>query len=76
VAWIGLHKPTEEEFASVTGEFGLHAMAVEDAIEANQRPKLERYGDTLFVVLRAARYLDRPETVKFGEIHVLWARSS
>jgi magnesium transporter len=45
-------------------------LAVEDAIQAHQRPKLERYGETLFVVLRAARYLDRPETVEFGEVHV------
>ena len=70
VAWIGLYKPTQEEFASVAEEFGLHELAVEDAIQAHQRPKLERYGDTLFVVLRAARYLDRPETVQFGEVHV------
>ena len=70
VAWIGLYKPTEAEFASVAEEFGLHELAVEDAIQAHQRPKLERYGDTLFVVLRAARYLDRPETVQFGEVHV------
>src|SRR5215211_4516293 len=70
VAWIGLYKPTKEEFASVAGEFGLHELAVEDAIQAHQRPKLERYGNTLFVVLRPARYLDAPEEVKFGEIHV------
>jgi magnesium transporter len=70
VAWIGLYKPTQEEFASVAEEFGLHELAVEDAIQAHQRPKLERYGDTLFVVLRAARYLDRPETVQFGEVHI------
>lgn len=54
----------------MAGEFGLHPLAVEDATEAHQRPKLERYGDTLFVVLRAARYLDVPETVEFGELHV------
>ena len=70
VAWIGLYRPTEEEFASVAEEFGLHELAVEDAIQAHQRPKLERYGQTLFVVLRAARYLDAPETVEFGEVHV------
>jgi magnesium transporter len=58
VAWIGLYRPTEEEFASVAEEFGLHELAVEDATEAHQRPKLERYGQTLFVVLRPARYLD------------------
>ncbi len=70
VAWIGLYKPTEEEFNSVAGEFELHPLAVEDAIKAHQRPKLERYGETLFVVLRPARYLDESETVEFGEIHV------
>ncbi len=70
IAWIGLHRPTGEEFASVAEEFGLHELAVEDAVKAHQRPKLDRYGDTLFVVLRAARYLDRPETVEFGEVHV------
>ena len=70
VAWIGLYRPTEEEFASVAGEFGLHPLAVEDAIRAHQRPKIERYGETLFVVLRPARYIDESETVEFGEIHV------
>jgi magnesium transporter len=70
VAWIGLYRPTEEEFASVAEEFELHQLAVEDALEAHQRPKLERYGQTLFVVLRPARYLDDPEEVEFGEIHV------
>jgi magnesium transporter len=74
LAWIGLHKPTEEEFDSVAGEFGLHPLAVEDAIKAHQRPKLERYGDTLFVVLRPARYVDESETVEFGEIHAFVGR--
>lgn len=70
VAWIGLLKPTTQEFAAVAGEFGLHELAVEDAVQAHQRPKLERYGETLFVVLRAARYVDRTETVEFAELHV------
>jgi magnesium transporter len=70
IAWIGLYRPTEEEFESVAEEFELHPLAVEDAVEAHQRPKLERYGETLFVVLRPARYLDESETVEFGEIHV------
>src|SRR5215210_2228936 len=70
LAWIGLYRPTEEEFTSVAEEFGLHELAVEDAIQAHQRPKLERYGNTLFVVLRPARYLDAPEEVEFGEIHI------
>ncbi|MFD3557582.1 magnesium and cobalt transport protein CorA [Streptomyces goshikiensis] len=70
MAWIGLHRPTEAELQSVAEEFDLHPLAVEDALEAHQRPKLERYGDTLFVVLRAARYLDAAEEVDFGELHV------
>jgi magnesium transporter len=74
LAWIGLYKPTEEEFAAVAGEFGLHELAVEDAIKAHQRPKIERYGDTLFVVLKPARYLDAPEEVEFGEVHVFVGR--
>jgi len=70
LAWIGLHEPTEEEFSSVAQELGLHPLAVEDAVEAHQRPKLERYDGTLFVVLRPARYVDETETVEFGEVHV------
>ncbi|MBA4862752.1 magnesium and cobalt transport protein CorA [Streptomyces sp. PSKA54] len=70
MAWIGLARPTEDELKSLAAEFDLHPLAVEDAMEAHQRPKLERYGETLFVVLRAARYLDAPEEVDFGELHV------
>ncbi len=70
LAWIGLYEPMEEEFSSVAEEFELHPLAVEDAIKAHQRPKLERYGETLFAVLRPARYIDESETVEFGEIHV------
>ena len=68
--WIGLFRPTDAQFRPVAEEFGLHELAVEDAIVAHQRPKIERYGDTLFVVLRAATYLDAEEEVEFGEIHV------
>ncbi|MBA2277181.1 MAG: magnesium/cobalt transporter CorA [Chloroflexia bacterium] len=74
IAWIGLYKPTQEEFSSVAGEFALHPLAVEDAVKAHQRPKLEQYGDTRFVVLKAARYLDEPEIVEFGELHVFVGR--
>jgi magnesium transporter len=70
MAWIGLYRPDEAELHALAGEFGLHELAVEDAIMAHQRPKLERYGDTLFVVLRAARYVDEREEVEFGELHV------
>ena len=70
IAWIGLYRPTREEFAEVTREFALHELAVDDAVNAHQRAKLERYGDTLFCVLRPARYVDATETVEFGEVHV------
>jgi magnesium transporter len=66
--WIGLLEPTEDEFESVRREFGLHELAVEDAIKAHQRPKLERYGDSVLVVLKTARYVDKEEVVEIGEI--------
>ena len=70
VAWIALYKPTEEEFGSVAREFGLHPLAVEDPIKAPLRTKLEHYEGTLFLVLKAARYLDETETVEFGEVDI------
>ncbi len=69
-AWIGLFRPSAAQFLPVAEEFGLHLLAVEDAIVAHQRPKVEQYGSTLFAVLRAATYLDEAEEVEFGEIHV------
>jgi magnesium transporter len=66
--WIGLYEPTEEEFDSIRREFDLHELAVEDAIHAHQRPKLEVYGDMLFIVLKTARYVDPEEVVQLGEI--------
>ncbi|MFC4536787.1 magnesium and cobalt transport protein CorA [Sphaerisporangium dianthi] len=74
MAWIGLYRPAESEILKVADEFGLHELAVEDAIVAHQRPKADRYGDTLFLVLRAAQYLDSPEKVEFGELHVFVGR--
>lgn len=68
--WLGLHEPTREELTKVKDEFGLHELAVEDAYKAHQRPKLEVYGDSLFMVLRTARYIDELETVEFGEIQI------
>ena len=70
VAWLGLYEPNSVEFDSVAREFDLHELAVEDAVKAHQRPKLERYGDTLFLVLRPARYIDETETVVFGEVAI------
>ncbi|MHA6625845.1 magnesium/cobalt transporter CorA [Pseudonocardia sichuanensis] len=68
--WIGLLRPTPAEIQAVAEEFSLHGLAVEDTITAHQRPKLERYGDVLFVVLRPARYVDRHEVVELGEVHL------
>ena len=70
MAWIGLYRPGEAEIHSVAAEFSLHPLAVEDALKGHQRAKLERYGDTLFVVLRPAWYLDAEESVEFGEVHL------
>jgi magnesium transporter len=67
-AWIGLVEPNAEEFESVRREFGLHELAVEDAIKAHQRPKLESYGDSLFLVLKTARWLEADEEVELGEV--------
>src|ERR671914_1012484 len=66
--WIGLYEPTEEEFDSIRREFALHELAVEDAINAHQRPKLEVYGDTLFIVLRTVRFIAETDQTELGEI--------
>ncbi|MFT2017171.1 magnesium/cobalt transporter CorA [Streptomyces sp. 796.1] len=68
--WIGLYEPTEEEFSEVTGEFGLHPLAVEDALSAHQRPKLEVYDDSLFLVLKPTRYEEGGATLVTGELMV------
>jgi magnesium transporter len=68
--WIGLYEPTEEEFASLRSEFNLHPLAVEDAIHAHQRPKLEVYEGMLFIVLKTARYVDPTEVIELGELLV------
>ncbi|MFI1017202.1 magnesium and cobalt transport protein CorA [Streptomyces sp. NPDC020965] len=66
--WLGMHEPTEEEFALVASEFGLHPLAVEDALRAHQRPKLEVYDDSLFVVLKPVVYEPESDTVTTGEL--------
>jgi magnesium transporter len=73
--WIGLHQPTPSEFYAVRNEFGLHELAVEDAVKAHQRPKLEVYGADIFVVLKTARYVDVSETVEFAEIQLFVGRN-
>jgi magnesium transporter len=70
MGWIGLYRPERSEVQSVATEFGIHELAVEDTVSAHQRPKLERYDDVLFTVLRPARYLEADERVEFGELHV------
>ncbi|MBP2413472.1 magnesium transporter [Arthrobacter stackebrandtii] len=70
MAWIGMFRPGPAEMKSLAAEFSLHELAVEDTIVAHQRPKMERYDDVLFTVLRPARYLDETETVEFGELHI------
>ena len=68
LVWIGLYEPTADEFDAVCNEFGLHELAIEDAMKGHQRPKLEVYdNDQLFVVLKTARYFE-PDTLEFGEI--------
>lgn len=66
--WIGLHEPDEALLQKIQQTFGLHDLAIEDAHRAHQRPKLEEYGDSLFVVLRTAQVRDG--TIEFGETHV------
>jgi len=68
-AWVGLYEPTEEEFGLIAGQFGLGELGIKNAIKPHQRPKVENYRDTVFVVLKAARYLEEQEAVEFGEIH-------
>ncbi|MBX5470019.1 MAG: magnesium/cobalt transporter CorA [Thermoleophilaceae bacterium] len=68
--WIGLHEPTLEEFDAVAREFDLHELAVEDAVKAHQRPKLDVYDDVALFVFKTARYDDATESVDFGEIIV------
>lgn len=69
-SWIGLYEPDHAEFEAVRHEYDLHELAVEDAVKAHQRPKLEHYDETLFVVLKPAVYNDELEIVEFGEIHL------
>jgi magnesium transporter len=68
--WIGVHEPTEAEFAGIASEFGLHPLAVEDVLKAHQRPKLEIYPDALFAVVRPLKYHDADGTVSASELMV------
>jgi magnesium transporter len=66
--WVGLHQPTEQEIADVADTFALHPLAVEDAVKAHQRPKLEQYGDSVFLILKTLWYVDQDDAVETGEI--------
>jgi magnesium transporter len=68
--WVGLHEPSEDLLKQVQHEFGLHDLAIEDAHRAHQRPKLERYDDSLFVVLRTVQGAYEPGQLHFGETHI------
>ncbi|MFC5655635.1 magnesium/cobalt transporter CorA [Streptomyces nogalater] len=73
--WIGLYEPSEREFDLVSQEFGLHPLAVEDALKAHQRPKLEVYDDSLFMVLKPVVYEPESDTVSAGEVMVFVGES-
>jgi magnesium transporter len=66
--WIGLHEPTTEEFDLVRDELKLHPLAVEDAVVAHQRPKLQHYGDSLFVVLKTVMYDEATSSIDLGDV--------
>jgi magnesium transporter len=66
--WLGLHEPTEEALTTLGARYGLHPLAVEDAVYAHQRPKLERYDESLFMVLKTARYVEHEELTSTSEI--------
>jgi len=66
--WLGVVEPSAEEFDAIAREFDLHELAVEDAIKAHQRPKVERFGDTLLVVVKTASYVDSEEVIEVGEL--------
>ncbi len=68
--WLGLHDPDPEELLEAGERFDLPKLAVEDAMHAHQRPKIEDYDDGYFLVLHTARDLDEREEVEFGEVHV------
>jgi magnesium transporter len=69
-AWIGLFEPTHDELTDVAAEYGLHPLAVEDAVHAHQRSKVERYGESWFIVLKTAGYVDQREVVELGELMI------
>ena len=73
--WVGLHEPAEHELNTVAEVFSLHPLAVEDALKAHQRPKLERYEDGLFLVIKTLWYVDAEDAVETGEINLFVGRN-
>jgi magnesium transporter len=72
--WVGLADPTQDELDDVAAAFGLHPLAVEDALNAHQRPKLDRYEGSLFLTLRTVWYVDEQDAVETGEINMFVGR--
>jgi magnesium transporter len=72
--WIGLYEPDQSLLRQVQQQFGLHDLAIEDAINAHQRPKLELYDDSVFIVLRTAQRIPSGR-LEFGETHVFLGRN-
>ena len=68
--WIGMHDPEPGDLATLQEQFGLHELAIEDAERMHQRPKIEDYDESWFIVLRTAHYHEDTEIVHFGEVHV------
>ncbi len=68
--WVGLHEPTRDELDDVAAAFGLHPLAVEDAFKAGQRPKLDFYDDSLFLIVKTLWYVEAEDAVETGEIHL------
>src|SRR5262245_41891395 len=73
--WLGLYEPEKEVLRQAQQQFGLHDLAIEDTYNAHQRPKLELYEDSLFVVLRTAHLSHAPRQLEFGETHVFVGRN-
>src|SRR4030095_16815667 len=73
--WIGLHDPSSVVLKQIQEEFQLHELAIEDALRAHQRPKLETYGETIFVVVRTAQIREGSSKIDFGETHFFVAKN-
>lgn len=66
--WLGMHEPTFDELTEVADKFKLHPLAVEDAVKAHQRPKVEEYQDSLFIVMKTVRYVEETQQIELGDV--------